>query len=42
VIDAAAVDAFVWGFSFGLFVFTLGWGTLAVIHFAKSLLAGVW
>jgi hypothetical protein len=41
VIDQAAVDAFVLGFGFGLFVFTLAWGTLAVVQFAKSLLSGV-
>jgi hypothetical protein len=41
VIDTAAVEAFGLGFGFGLFVFALGWGTLSVVQFAKSLLSSV-
>ena len=41
MIDQAASMAFVSGFGLGLFVFVLAWGTLAIVHFAKSLLNGV-
>lgn len=36
-VDTGAVESFGLGFGFGLFCFTLAWGTLWLVHFVKTL-----
>jgi len=41
VIDGLAASAFTDGLGLGLFVITMAWATLWIVHFIKTVLSGV-
>jgi len=41
MIDGLAVSAFANGLGLGLFVLTMAWATLWIVHFVKTVLSGV-